>query len=276
MFNIGDFARLGSVSIRMLRHSDAIGLLTPASVDPDSGYRFYEAVQLQRLNRIIALKELGFKLQHVQAILDEEVSVDELHGMLRLRRAQLEAQIAADATRLGLVEARLRAIESEGYMGTQDIVVKEVAPVRVAELTDVAAGYGPTDISPVIQPLYEELGRRLAVAGVAVEGPPIAYYGATEEDADDAVTVHATMPIRVDGGSGHDFSVVDLPGLESAATILHRGSMDEVEGSLQALARWIEEHGFRTDGYHREVYLECPAAREDWVTELQVAVRAGP
>jgi DNA-binding transcriptional MerR regulator len=74
MFTIGDFARLGGVSIRMLRHYDAIGLLRPARVDPDSGYRSYEAGQLGRLNRVIALKELGLKLQQVQAILDEEVS----------------------------------------------------------------------------------------------------------------------------------------------------------------------------------------------------------
>jgi effector-binding domain-containing protein len=51
--------------------------------------------------------------------------------------------------------------------------------------------------------------------------------------------------------------------------------MEQVEGSLQTLAHWIEANGFRTDGYHREVYLECPAALENWVTELQVAVRAG-
>ena len=56
MFTIGDFARHGRVSVRMLRNYDATGLLRPARVDPASGYRFYEAVQLARLNRIIALK----------------------------------------------------------------------------------------------------------------------------------------------------------------------------------------------------------------------------
>jgi hypothetical protein len=45
MFTIGDFARHGRVSVRMLRHYDAIGLLRPARVDPASGYRFYAAAQ---------------------------------------------------------------------------------------------------------------------------------------------------------------------------------------------------------------------------------------
>ncbi len=114
MFSIGDFARHGRVSVRMLRHYDAIGLLRPASVDRATGYRFYEAQQLSRLNRIVALKDLGFTLQQVQSILDEKVSVEELRGMLRLRQAELQARIQADAARMAQVEARLQLIEQEG------------------------------------------------------------------------------------------------------------------------------------------------------------------
>jgi DNA-binding transcriptional MerR regulator len=85
MFTIGDFARHGRVSVRMLRHYDAIGLLPPAKVDPASSYRFYEASQLARLNRIVALKDLGFTLEQVRAILDEQVSAGELRWGARAR-----------------------------------------------------------------------------------------------------------------------------------------------------------------------------------------------
>lgn len=94
MFTIGDFARHGRVSARMLRHYDAIGLLRPDRTDPDTGYRYYGPAQLARLNRVIALKDLGFTLQQVRAVLDEQVDVDELRGMLRLRRAELEGAMA--------------------------------------------------------------------------------------------------------------------------------------------------------------------------------------
>ena len=99
MFTIGDFARHGRVSVRMLRHYDATGLLRPAHVDPATGYRHYTAAQLARLNRVIALKDLGFTLQQVQDILDEKVTTEELRGMLRLRRAELEVTMAAAAAR---------------------------------------------------------------------------------------------------------------------------------------------------------------------------------
>lgn len=276
MFTIGDFARLGRVSVRMLRHYDAIGLLRPATVDPASGYRFYRADQLGRLNRVIALKDLGFTLQQVQTILDDQVSAEELRGMLRLRRAQLEAQLVADANRLAGVEARLRMIESEGHMNTEDVAIKPVAPVRVAELTAVAASYESKHIEPVIQPLYPELIRRMAAAGVRPTGPAVAYYQpATAQTGEpgDEVVVHAAMPVAVDPDPGYDFAVVDLPGIQSAATVIYRGDMAAVEPSLQALARWIDDNGYRADGYAREVYLDyCPDEADKGVTELQLAV----
>lgn len=273
MFNIGEFAKLGQVSVRMLRHYDAIGLLPPAAVDPASGYRTYRAGQLGRLNRIIALKDLGFSLQQVQVMLDDRIAAAELRGMLRLRRAQLEAQLTADARRLAGIDARLRTIEREGQMNTADVILKEVAPIRVAELTGTAADYGPEHIGPVIQPLYPELFRRLDAAGVKPAGPAIAYYEPEAGESGESVTVHAAMPVSASPRPGHGFSIVDLPAISSAATIIHRGPMDDVMHSLQVLARWIEDHGFRTAGYHPEVYLEyCPDEPAKGVTEIQVTV----
>src|SRR5262245_27364352 len=123
MFSIGDFAGLGRVSVRMLHHYDTIGLLRPAYVDPHNGYRYYTAAQLRTLNRITAVKDLGFTLERVQAFLDDKVEVGELRGMLRLRRAELEAQVERDTSRLAQVDARLRMIESEGHMDTADVVL---------------------------------------------------------------------------------------------------------------------------------------------------------
>ncbi len=87
MFNIGEFARLGGVSARTLRHYDEIGLLRPATVDPDTGYRGYSAAQLGQLTRIMALKELGLSLPQVRRLIDG-ITLDDLHGMLMLRRVQ--------------------------------------------------------------------------------------------------------------------------------------------------------------------------------------------
>jgi DNA-binding transcriptional MerR regulator/effector-binding domain-containing protein len=273
MFSIGEFARHGRVSVRMLRHYDAIGLLQPACVDRGSGYRFYQASQLAELNRVIALKDLGFSLQQVRAVLDEKVSAAELRGMLKLRRAEICAQIEADTSRLARIEARLRTIENEERGPLDGVVVTRLAPVRVGELTGQAAGYKPEAITPVIQPLYCELWELMATAGVAAVGPALAYY----EDAtagDGGVVVHAGVPVAVEAAAGLGFGVVDLAEVENAAVAVHHGPMDDVLATDQALARWIEANGYRSAGYAREVTLEWSPDPDEWVTELQQPIFA--
>jgi DNA-binding transcriptional MerR regulator len=271
MFSIGDFARHGRVSVRMLRHYDAIGLLPPAHVDPVTGYRSYAAQQLSRLNRIVALKDLGLSLQQVQSILDDKVDVAELRGMLRLRQADLLSQITTDTARLAQVETRLHIIEREGAMPSDDIQIKRIPAVRVAELTATAASFEPESISPVIQPLYDELCARLDRAGVKPSGPAIAYYEKSPDG--EGIVVHASLPVNVDdrtlAGTDHDFAIVDLPEIEQAATMVHRGPMDNVMPTIQTLARWIDAHGHRSAGYNRELYIETGDDVDAWVTELQ-------
>ena len=268
MFTIGDFAAFGQVSPRMLRHYDSIGLLRPAVVDAATGYRYYSADQLSLLNRIVALKDLGFGLQQVREIVEAKLTADELRGMLRLRRAQLEVQLEQSAARLVSVEARLRLIEKEGHMNTEDVVLKPVAAVRVAELTALSPSYDGEDIGPVIQPLFQQLFERLGAAGVMPSGSPVAYY----EDAEsEQILIHAAVPVVAD--KAPDVNLIELPELPRAATLVHKGSMDEADRSMQILARWIEDNGYRSQGYAREVTIQFdPDNPANWIHEFQIPV----
>jgi DNA-binding transcriptional MerR regulator len=271
MLTIGDFARHGRVSIRMLRHYDALGLLRPAQVDPSSGYRFYQAAQLSRLNRIIALKDLGFTLQQVQAILDEDVSPAELRGMLRLRRAELEAALAATAAGLVQVEARLRSIENEGSMPPEDIVIRALPAIRLAELSGTAASFSPDDTGPLIGGLFDELRRRLDSAGISPVGPRTVYFE-TPGEGEFGIVVHAGLPVPAEVTGGQDFQVVSLPSVARAATIVHRGLIHGFLGTSQALVRWVDAHGYRFDGPAREVTLNPAEHPDEWMAELQAPV----
>ena len=99
-------------------------------------------------------------------------------------------------------------------------------------------------------------------------------------DGDGAVVVHAALPVPagVEAGAGPDGAIVDLPRVEQAASIVHRGAMDHVLPTVQTLARWIEANGYRSAGYARELYIQSPpGALDRWVTELQEPVTpAGP
>ena len=60
-----------------------------------------------------------------------------------------------------------------------------------------------------------------------------------------------------------------MPEISHAATIVHRGFMDNVMATFQTPARWIDDNGYRSTGYARELYLEYPDDQDKWVTELQ-------
>jgi len=269
MLKIGDFARAGRVSVRMLHHYDSIGVLRPAHTSA-TGYRMYEATQLARLNRIVALKDLGFTLETVATILDASLSAAELRGMLRLRQSELREQLTADSARLAAVEARLHIIESEGAMPENDVTIKSIPAVRLAELTGVADSFEPPSITPVITPMYDQLVAALQTAGVTPVGSGVAYYDPLE---DGRVMVHAGFPVPA-GTLPEGFAVVELPAIEQAATLIHRGPMDDVMPSVQALARWIEANGYTSTGYNRELYLDYGMGDDpqQWVTELQEPV----
>jgi DNA-binding transcriptional MerR regulator len=273
MFNIGEFARLGGVSPRMLRHYDAIGLLKPAEVDRYSGYRSYTTEQLHRLNRVVALKDLGFTLEQVHAMVDETVSGEALRGMLLLRRAQLAEQIASDTARLARVEARLRLIEGEGQMDL-NVIIKSVPSIRVVETTAISPSFESTDIGPTIQPMYPQMIEALIASNTPFVGPSIAYYELIEPSDDwcGPVKVHVSFPTTAEAAPD-GLHIVELRALKQAATVLHHGPMANADLSVQRLAEWIGAHGYQMVGLTREVYLECESPdQSDWITEIQVEI----
>ena len=269
MLTIGEFARLGQVSPRMLRHYDSLGLLCPSRVDAATGYRYYSAEQLSRLHRLVALRDLGFGLDQIGGLLaSDEVPVAELRGMLVIRRAQISQLVSDEQARLARVEAHLRALERSSVV--PDVVVKQTQPLRVSAATCVSPGLGHQNLGPVFGQVLPRVLGYLGSAG-ARPGMSVAWYD--EPDEDGSVVLHAGFEV---GGqsvpSGDEVSVVDLPVIE-VASVIHRGPMDGVEAVYEDLVRWAEERGFRMAGRSRELYLEWhDDDPSQSVTELQLPI----
>jgi len=269
MMNIGDFARLGGITPRMLRHYDQLGLLRPASVDDATGYRWYRAAQLARLHRLLAFRELGFTLEQIGGLLDDDVPLDELRGMLRLRRVQIQAEVAEEHARLRRVEAHLRVLEGSDTMPV-DIVTKIAEPLRIAQATASAPGFGHENLGPVFDRILPEVSSTIASAG-AKPGISVAWYEWPDDEGE--IILHAGFAIGDQDVPERDgVRVVDLPSIEVASTI-HRGSMESVTATYEALVSWIEQNGLQIAGRSRELYHEWNDRDPSrCVTELQMPV----
>jgi DNA-binding transcriptional MerR regulator len=254
----------------MLRHYDEVGLLKPKEVDPHTGYRSYEVAQLGRLHRLLALRDLGFSLEQIHDLLDDDPSVEELQGMLRLRQAQIEQDLAAEAGRLRRVEAHLRALEGSIPMSSLDVAIKTTEPVRIAEATGKAPGFGHENLAPLFQELVPKVLGQLQASN-ARPGIMIAWY---EEPADDgSVILHAGFDIGDQNVRGDAIRVVDLPKTK-VASLVHRGPMDEIAEVYEALVSWTENSGYELAGRSRELYHEWNDERPELsVTELQLPIK---
>ena len=105
-------------------------------MDRYSGYRYYELQQLPRLNRLLALREMGFPLVQIERLLREDLSSGELQRLMQLRQAEITQQVAAEQARPARVGARLRQIELEGRQPRDEVLVKPVQPRQVAGIRD--------------------------------------------------------------------------------------------------------------------------------------------
>jgi len=252
MFSIGEFARLGGVSVRTLRHYDEIGLLRPATVDPDTGYRDYSAQQLGQLNRIMALKELGLSLTQARRLLDG-ITLDELRGMLMLRRAQLELELEQHKNQLLGVEGRLRSIAREGAMPADDIVAKAIPAMGVVVIAGQAPAFGPENIVPVVNRLAEQFDQLGIHDRVKEAGPRLIFY---EYGHSENVTVHLALPvIEAPDELPAPAQYRVLPQVEAAITVRAGPAASIFPMVYHDLARWIEERGYHAAAPGREVWV---------------------
>ena len=266
MYTIGEFAALGRVSVRMLRHYDAIGLLPPARVDERTGYRLYSAPQLGTLLRVVELREVGCSLDDIGTVIGADDEPAALRAVLVRRRAELEASIAVDRGRIERIGERLRRLEGEGTM--PEVEYRSLEPMTVYAVEGRAPGMGPEHVGPVIDPLLGQLIGAIEGAGRTPVEPGVFWYEAVPDSEELAVHVSFTADDSPEPGQGYD--VVALPAVGTAAVLTHRGDMPSIGGSWMALMERVTDDGYRISGPTREVYVHAPVDRpqSEWVTEL--------
>ncbi|MBG0815932.1 MerR family transcriptional regulator [Planomonospora sp. ID82291] len=123
MWRIGQLARMSGVSERTLRHYDAIGLLAPAAVDHVTGYRWYGAAELSRLERIRGLQRLGLPLRRIAELID----APETH----LRQALTDT---VAAIRRDIAELEAAAARAEDRLRRPMSILPQQAAVRARRL----------------------------------------------------------------------------------------------------------------------------------------------
>jgi DNA-binding transcriptional MerR regulator len=269
MIKIGDFARLSQVSVVTLRYYDEMDLLKPVKVDTFTGYRFYAADQLPRLNRILALKDLGFSLEQIKLMLADGLTLEQLRGMLTMQRKEVEKRLADEQERLRRIEARLRQIELEDKMPKYDVLVKNTPAMLVASRRVTI----PTNdqVPQYLDAAYMEVYSYIHEQGAKKSDPHLTLWHSPSNVYENE-DVEAIVPIDRPLKGTDRVRIYELPSTQVAA-IVHQGNFEDFTQGHAAILEWIDANGYQIVGPYREIYIKHDRTElSDSTTEVQFPI----
>jgi DNA-binding transcriptional MerR regulator len=275
MFQIGEFSRLARVTIETLRHYDAIGLLKLAHVEPTTGYRYYQAGQLQPLNQILAFKEMGLSLEDIARIITENLPEAEIRAMLSAQLAAAERALEAAEYRRQRILSRLQSPDRSLLIPEYDVSLQSAEALLVASLRERI----PTaaDIPRRWEAMFASIAAWLGVHRLPI-GIPMAFYhdeGYVIEqiDTECAFAIPGRAPQTLPAPPG-PMLLRQVDAIPRAATLVAAGVQMQVGGlkaAYAALGEWIAHHGYHIGGAPRERYHGAPGT-QDFTVEIQIPV----
>ncbi len=274
MFLTGEFSQISRVSRRLLHYYDEIGLLKPAHIDPHTGYRYYSARQLPRLNRILALKELGLTLDSIAGMMQADVSDEEIRGMLLMKKAELEQTLLEDMQRLRRIEARLQ--QNQRSDDALDVVVKSIpaqlflsirtripSPEEMLQLVEHVQRALPSRVDPRVLGPFAGI---VYTDGFTLRNNDVEFGFLLKKPVEDPIALSEEYVLRMR----------ELPAVQTMATAVQTGGPDLVFVALGRIGQWIEANGYRIAGPYREIGLELPgsATFDEMIIEVQMPLES--
>ena len=263
LYKIGMFAAMNHVTVKTLRFYEEQGLLMPALIHPDTGYRYYTLSQMAVLHQITALKLAGFTLEEIA---DINSGADE-EAVLLKKKAELLAKIADLTRQIAVVD---------GYLSKKKTRLSAPVLVKTIPETTVACMRIRLDSYDCLFDRMPEMGALMEKAGCSCALPEYCFTNYLEpgyKNGDILVEICESVVEAKEETGGLHFKT--LPEIQ-AACVFHKGSYRTFSESYETVLRYIEENGYEIAGEIRESYIDGVWNQDDeseWLSEIQVPVR---
>lgn len=270
MYSIGEYSRIAQVSKRLLRYYDEIGLFQPIRIDAQTGHRYYSASQLPELNRILALKELGLSLDQIRRFIKDDISLEEIQGMLLMKKAELEQQVLDELIRIRTIESRLNQIKNRATH-VRDVVIKQVPQQRLIGIRKVLTTEPADNLFWSVMnalpgdnnPTYGTMTIVLHEDGISSDRTDVELGWLLNKKSHASLTTY----------DGITLAPRELPAATMATFIPPTSSCAKLLG-YNAIGEWAEANQYSLAGPVRLVFLELPKqpGDSDFVIEIQFPV----
>ena len=263
LYKIGMFAAMNHVTVKTLHFYEEQGLLLPAYINEENGYRYYELSQMAAIHQITALKMAGFTLDeivHIKSGADEE-------AVLLKKKSELISKIADLTKQIAIVDGYL----SKNKKGlSAPVLIKKIPETTVAAMQARIESYDRLfDMMPKMGSIMEKVGCECAIPEYCLTN----YLEPGYKDEDILVEFCESVTEAKKEIDGLYFRT--LPEI-TAACIFHKGSYGTFSKSYETVLKYIEENGYEIAGEIRESYIDGVWNKEnetEWLSEIQVPVR---
>lgn len=268
-YTIGEFSTITGLSIKTLRFYHEKAILVPSSVDGVSGYRYYDANQVEKARVIMRLRQMEFSIEDIAAVLADCEDEADILNQLESQKKFLQQRIHEDrdvVRSLNEIIAREKA--------AKQLLERSVFPVK--ELT-----FQPMLIAGIrMTGKYHECGAGFARLGKAIGrhicGKPLCLYY-DGEYREDGANFEPCFPIRK-AVAAEGISIRELPG-GNCLSLVHRGPYDQLGRSYAKILKAAKERQTKLVLPSREVYLKGPGMifkgnPKNYLTEIQLPVEA--
>lgn len=262
LYRIGLFAQMNRITVKALRFYEEQGLLLPAKIDEESGYRYYTMSQMETLHRILALKEAGFTIEDMKHL---NASGDERGFLLRKKKALLEK----------IAELTLQLSKIDGYLMAGGNSLSAPVMVKTIPETVCAVMRRRIDSYDALFEIMPELGGYMEDAGCTCALPEYCFTQYLEPGFQEAqILVEVCEAVTEKKADRERLRFRTIPEIR-AACIYHKGSYRDFPKTYEVILRYIEENGYEICGNIRESYIDGvwnKDSEDEWLSEIQIPV----
>lgn len=270
MFKIGEFSKITQVSIRMLRYYDEQKLLIPSFIDPFNSYRLYSAEQIEQLNKIILLRDMGFGVKEIKGLL-ASWNPDMLRDNLLEQIKKTEENIQAEQNKLQQIQGYLMDLDNQDKRLNIQIIMKQLPAQHVISLRKTVPDYYCEGM------LWKELGELLPDMKNSDSSTSFSIYhdlDYREKDVDIEVCVAADKECI---SFTSDLIYRQIDKVDIAACFMIYGPYRNISIAYKEFAFWLEQHKeYCMAGENRQIchVSMCQTDNQDeYITELQIPLQ---
>lgn len=264
MIHIGEFSHSTRLTIKTLRYYQELGILVPAGIDPQNGYRLYNQTNFQEAQRIIMLKELGFSLKEIREIFDSCNNDEEVQGFIKKKLHEVEQNLRKLKSRHAYLQ-NFHALSGEGSTPPEE---------GITEFTFTLPLYASRFIQGEYSQLGQEYSHLFKKYGRFVSGKPYAFYHDVEYRKENA-SMEAVLCLK---------SVPSTAGLHTlsfpptrAIKLLHKGPYGTQGGAYMDLFEYLEKRDLSVKAPVIEHFVRGPGMifrgnPDEYLTECIILV----